>query len=147
MRGTGPRVGLRGAYVALVCGAWAALTGAGGCATPRSLGPDYPPDPPSCEKVVEQAVAEPGLPEITPPTFREPFVPPTAPAALRGRTLLVRFHVDAQGRVDEETVRVEGSTDAAYSRELADEIAEERFVPARLDNCRVPYNHTLNVRL
>lgn len=63
--------------------------------------------------------------------------PPTPPAGAAD-TVMVRFWVDATGRVDPRSLRVEGTGDAAYRRGAEQALARGRFIPARLDGCPVP---------
>ena len=87
------------------------------------------------------------------PVIRGPFpkrmaMPPAAPPAdLRGRDLVVSWHVAATGQAVLDTAAVPATSNADYRHRLVDVLAGYTFAPAIAEGCAVPARYAMRLVL
>ena len=111
---------------------WSGCVSAG----PGEEPPELPPNPPGCDRVVEEHRENPELPVDLPP--KPVRMPVLFCRACLGQPITVTYLVDESGVPDHRTIEMKGLRPEEDRVSIRRNALQARFQPARVGECRVP---------
>ena len=107
-----------------------------GCAAPSPARPEFPPNPPGCEGVVQQHLAKPTMEVSVPPRPSRLSIPPCR--WCQSERVSVRLVVDESGIPIPGTIELGEQEGLIPARAIKEAASQWQFTPARMGECRVP---------
>ncbi len=96
------------------------------------------PDLAHCQRIRDSVTALP-IGALPAGGFRSRFTAPRLPAGVpSGAQVSIIFVAWSDGTPDLESIRIVGTTDSTYRRDVAARLANAQLVPARVGGCAVP---------